>query len=78
MINETLPRHDKWIKLYRKALGITIKQLAKRAKVSPSRIVRIEHDEQKKSITLKTLRKMATAMNADLMYAIVPLEKGKE
>ncbi|MEK6731385.1 MAG: mobile mystery protein A [Pseudomonadota bacterium] len=67
-----------WVRLWRKALGMTLAQLAKRAGMHPSRIVRIEEDEAKQAVTLRTLQSMANAMGGELVYAIVPKQSVRD
>jgi predicted DNA-binding mobile mystery protein A len=61
-----------WIKTIRKALGMSAKQLAHRLNISRSRIVTLEHAEQRSVTTLRSLRDAANALNCDLVYALVP------
>lgn len=61
-----------WVNAIRTSLGMTLNQLAKRVGTNASRINRIEQDELSGSVTLKTLQSVATAMNSELVYAIVP------
>lgn len=63
-----------WIRLIRKAIGMTTKQLAKRLNVNRSRVVKIEQSEPEHSLTLKTLHETAEALNCKLVYALVPKE----
>lgn len=71
--NLEAPRPPKgWVRTIRKALGITIAQLAKRFNVNPSRVVAIEMAEPRDAITLKTLREIASAMECEFVYALVP------
>ncbi|HEY5412860.1 MAG TPA: mobile mystery protein A [Caulobacteraceae bacterium] len=63
-----------WIKAIREALGMSTTQLAERTGVSQSRIPRIEKGEIDGTLTMKTLRLMAQAMNCRLVYALVPNE----
>lgn len=65
------PRHG-WIRYIRKALGMTTAQLAHRLKSTRGGIVHFEIDELRGSITLKSLSKIANAMECELIYAIVP------
>lgn len=60
------------IRILRKALGMTIEQLAKILKVHHSRIPRIEADEISGALTIKTLEKVAKALHCRLVYALVP------
>ncbi len=67
-----------WIRSVRKALGMTTTQLAKRLKVTQSRVSEIEKDELSDQITLKTLRKVANSLGCELEYVLVserPLEQ---
>jgi predicted DNA-binding mobile mystery protein A len=61
-----------WIRAMREALGMTTDQLARRAGVSQSRVPRIERGEVNNTLTLKTLRHMAEAMDCALVHAVVP------
>ena len=63
-----------WIKAIREALGMSTTQLAERAGMSQSRIPRIEKGEVNDSLTMKTLRRMAEALNCRVVYALVPNE----
>jgi predicted DNA-binding mobile mystery protein A len=65
------PKHG-WIHTLRKALGMTAVQLAKRLHVSRSRIIKIESDECKQALTMKTLNSVAHALNCDFVYAFIP------
>ena len=66
-----VPREG-WVRTIRKALGMTIKQLAKRLGVVPSRVVKIEVSEIEDAITLRTLRMVAEQLDCTLVYALVP------
>ncbi len=61
-----------WIKAIREALGMTTTQLAKRLNVKQPTLVAIEQSEEKGTIQLKTLRRVAEALNCTLVYALVP------
>ncbi|KJY13704.1 DNA-binding protein [Coxiella burnetii] len=61
-----------WVRTLRKALGLTIKQLAKRLSVDPSRAVKIETSEVKGAVTLRTLQSVAEALNCTFVYSFVP------
>lgn len=71
--NQEAPRPKQgWVRTIRKALGMTIAQLAKRLAVDPSRVVAIEMAEPKDAITIKSLREVADAMECEFIYALVP------
>jgi predicted DNA-binding mobile mystery protein A len=61
-----------WIHYIRKALGMTQKNLAHAANLSVPTIAHMERREPEGRVTIETLRKLAAAMDCDLIYAIVP------
>ncbi|MCH9643551.1 MAG: mobile mystery protein A, partial [Gammaproteobacteria bacterium] len=74
-VKETLvqsPPKQGWVRTLRKALGMTIKQLARRLDVDPSRVVKIETSEIKGGITLRTLHSVARAFNCIFVYRFIP------
>jgi predicted DNA-binding mobile mystery protein A len=69
---------DGWIRGVRKALGMSVRQLANRIGITQQSASRLEQNEINDSISLKTLRKAAEAMNCKLVYAIIPHETSLE
>lgn len=63
-----------WIRTLREALGMSTEQLAKRLKLVQSTMTGIEKSEIKGTIQIATLKRVAEALNAELVYAIVPRE----
>jgi predicted DNA-binding mobile mystery protein A len=61
-----------WLKALREALGMTAGQFGKRLGVSQPRVSQVEVDEKIGSVTLKTLREAAEALDCELVYALVP------
>ncbi|WP_417592429.1 mobile mystery protein A [Owenweeksia hongkongensis] len=61
-----------WIKVIRTALGITLQQLGTKLSISKQAASTIEQREQDGSITLKTLRETANALDMELVYGLVP------
>lgn len=61
-----------WIKAIREALGMSTAQLAKRLSVRQPSVVNLERSEEKGSIELATLRRVAEALDCRLVYALVP------
>jgi predicted DNA-binding mobile mystery protein A len=53
---------------------MTTVQLARRLKISQPTVVNLEKSEEAETISLKSLRKMAEAMDCSLVYAFVPHE----
>lgn len=64
--------HKGWIRAIRDALGMSGTQLAERLHVSRPRIPRLEQDELTGSVTLKTMRQTAEALDSVFVYALVP------
>jgi transcriptional regulator with XRE-family HTH domain len=62
-----------WLKRVRQATGVRLIDMARELKVSRSVIHRLEESEDKKSISLHSLEKVAGAMDCKVVYAIVPL-----
>jgi len=63
-----------WLRTIRNALGMSGVQLAKRLGVTKARIAKVEQDELGGGVTLKTMKRMAEAMNCRFVYAIIPDE----
>jgi len=61
-----------WVRTVRKALGMTIKQLAERLQVDPSRVVKIETSEIEGAVTLRTLQSVADALDCTFTYSFIP------
>lgn len=61
-----------WIKAVRLALGMTLQQLANRLSMTKQSVQEIEQREVEGSITLKSLREAAKALDMDLVYGLVP------
>src|SRR5712672_4743617 len=60
-----------WLRAVRQALGMTTRQLAKAVGVTQAAVVDAERTEAKGDITLTTLRRYATALDCELVYALV-------
>ena len=61
-----------WVRAIREALGMTTTQLSSRLGVSQSRVVAMEVAEQTGSLTIKNLARAASALDCELVYALVP------
>jgi predicted DNA-binding mobile mystery protein A len=72
-----LPRKG-WIRSLRNAFGMTNKQLARKLGLSQTNLTKIEKREIEGTCTLKTLAKIAEAMNCKVVYAVVPIKPIKE
>lgn len=61
-----------WITAMRKALGMSVIQLAERTGTSRAAIYQAEENERSKVISLGQMEKLAKAMGGHFVYAIVP------
>jgi predicted DNA-binding mobile mystery protein A len=61
-----------WAAAIRRALGITTRQMAKRLGLSQSSYADAEANEAKGTISLNQLRRVADALDCELVYALVP------
>ena len=61
-----------WIRAIRLALGMTMQQLANKLSITRQSVQEIEKREAEGSITLKSLRETAKALDMDLVYGFVP------
>lgn len=72
--NHPLPGEG-WIYSIRNALGMSLKQLGNRLKITPQGIKDIERREKDGSLTLHRLREVAAALDMQLVYGLVPKEQ---
>ena len=70
-IRTQTPRRG-WVKALRNAMGISERVFAKQLGVIYGSVQELERNEQSGSVTLHRLRRAADALNADLVYALVP------
>jgi predicted DNA-binding mobile mystery protein A len=61
-----------WLRAVREALGITLREVARKMRKTPQTVASFEKSEETHRITLQTLRHYAEAMDCELVYAIVP------
>lgn len=61
-----------WIKAVRLALGMSLQQLANRISITKQSVQEMEKREKEGSITVKSLRETARALDMELVYGFVP------
>ncbi|MCC7515369.1 MAG: mobile mystery protein A [Bacteroidia bacterium] len=61
-----------WIKAIRTAIGMSMQQLGNKLNVSKQGILDIEKREKDGSITIKSLKEIARALDMQLVYGLVP------
>lgn len=63
-----------WIAYIRKALGMSVRQLAERSVLSASFLSQLERREREGKITVQSLKQAAEALNCDFVYMMIPRE----
>lgn len=61
-----------WINYMRTALGLTLSELGSLVSLSTASVAQAERREVDGQVSLSTLKKMAEAMDCELIYAFVP------
>ncbi len=61
-----------WVKAIRIALGMSLQQLANKLSITKQSTLEIENREKNGSITIKSLREAAKALDMELVYGFVP------
>lgn len=69
--NWAMPRGG-WVRAIRRALGISLADMAERLGITSSSAVRLEGSEQKQTIQLDSLRRAAAALDCELVYVLIP------
>jgi len=67
-----------WIRAIRRALGMSTSALGRRLNLAQQSVVQLERNEKTETITLASLRRVAEALDADLVYAIIPRNNLRE
>jgi len=72
ILSEHLPREG-WVRSIRKSLGMSMRAFSRRIGFKePASVKELERNERRGSITLDTLKRAAEALDADLVYALIP------
>jgi predicted DNA-binding mobile mystery protein A len=61
-----------WIHTIRVALGMSLRQLSNRLKITPQSVKEIEVRESKGAITIKGLKEVGAALDMQLVYGFIP------
>lgn len=72
VLRDSPPPVKGWIRAIRDALGMNGRQLADRLGEHRSRTKQIEQQEMVGSLTLKTIRRIAEALDCEFVYGFVP------
>ena len=66
------PPQAGWVRAIREALGMSLRQLAGRAGISKTTVRMTELNEARGTVQLDSLRRLADALECDLVYAVIP------
>lgn len=69
---------DGWINNIRTSLNMSLRQLAKRLKITPQGVRQLELREKDGTITLKSLKEAGLALGMQLVYGFMPKEGSLE
>ena len=67
-----------WLRAMRLAVGIPAEEIADRMGFTARMVFQAERAEQRRSISLERLERMARAVGCDLVYGLVPWERSLE
>ncbi len=73
-LNDVIVPKKGWVYTVRTALKMSLRQLAERMNITPQSVSEIEQRESNESITLKSLREVAQAMDMKLVYGFIPID----
>jgi transcriptional regulator with XRE-family HTH domain len=66
------PYETRWLKRVRLVLGVHAVDMAAELGVNPSVIFRLEESEERQTISMQALQKLAETMGCQVVYAVVP------
>jgi predicted DNA-binding mobile mystery protein A len=69
---------ESWIKTVRLALGMSLKQLGNKMGITAQSVRSIEEREKNGTISLKSLKKVAKALDLELVYGLAPIDESLE
>ncbi|MCU7496039.1 MAG: helix-turn-helix domain-containing protein [Ignavibacteria bacterium] len=69
---------DGWINTIRKSLNMSLKQLAKRLKISPQSVKKLELHEKDGTISIGKITEVAEALGCRFVYGFIPAEGSLE
>ncbi|HWG21611.1 MAG TPA: hypothetical protein VG225_13860 [Terracidiphilus sp.] len=67
-----VPPQDGWLRELRHVGGVPLEDIARRLHTTRFGVMRLERAEKAGTISLKALRRMAGALDCDVVYAVVP------
>jgi predicted DNA-binding mobile mystery protein A len=77
-LHQVAPPPTGWLKAVRTALGMSLQQLSNRLSMTKQSVREMEQREKDGSITIKSLREAAKALDMQLVYGFVPVDGSLE
>jgi len=77
-LQKVAPPPTGWLKAIRSAIGMSLQQLSNRLSITKQSVQEIEQREKDGSITIKSLREAAKALDMQLVYGFVPADGSLE
>lgn len=78
LVENVVPPQKGWVYSVRTALKMSLRQLADRLKISYQSVNELEKREANGSITIKSLREVANALDMKLVYGLIPKSESIE
>lgn len=73
-LSTIVPPPTGWVRATRLALGMSLKQLAKQLTITKQSVQELEQREKEGSISIRSLREAAGALDMQLVYGFVPMD----
>lgn len=73
-LQNVVPPPMGWIKTVRTTIGMSMQQLGKRLSITKQSALEIEQREKEGSLSIKSLREAAKALDMQLVYGFVPVD----
>jgi len=64
------------LRMVRQVVGIPISEVARKAGMDRSAVFRLENGEARLSITLRSMKRIADALDCKVVYGLVPRDRG--
>jgi len=77
-LQKVAPPPTGWLKAVRTALGMSLQQLSNRLSITKQSAQEIEQREKDGSLTIKSLREAARALDMQLVYGFIPADGSME
>jgi len=77
-LQKVAPPPTGWIKAIRTAIGMSMQQLGNRLSITKQSAQEIEQREKDGSLTIKSLREAAKALDMQLVYGFIPVDGSLE